>query len=838
MKKSSRLALLVIGSVFFAVVPVQESQECIDYPQWEQYRVRFFDPGLADMEALSPFYFTRRWMYKDELADVPDDHHRNIKEWQTWLGPDVLAADIDSVLYGDDKLGSLLTSIKLGTLAEDFPNNSFIKKIQQRDKKPALDYLLHLKQMEFLLQAPSDPWNDNYGNDRDTTFFNTSLHEEELYKTALERLEKTNDPFLQKRYAYQAILSDRYSGSDSLVMTRFDQHFNEKDTTILMPYALLYKAECLPKKDSLTYNYLLSKVFDLCDDKKVRTVNLFVTAWTEQTVAVAPTPHDKAMVLVMNLLQNPGFCIGALKRIHQWDPHNKYLPMLISREINKLEDWMLTKKMTGHDDPFVPGSFYDKFYEDDSEENTWEVREKKKEDYIKKQYLNARADLMQLRSWVETLERSGDLQEQQDFMRLAAAHLHFLSGNHRLAQFYLSKISKSADEKLQAQKAVEQLLLVPFTQNLKDAATLNRLATELQEVWKKPKGLDRPAELVSRLHLYFCNAMFAVENIPAAGLLYNKAWMTSTLGGNRSFDNLEFFDAHATVTDMTQLIEIQQKKAKTNFEKYLLEPGPVPENEESTGGGYYNYDGNYYYSESTSDESFPTLMPMPEMDELHYLQGTIAFRDGNLQQSLQSFEKVSPEFWAEYYHVDTDIFADAGHFPFEKKPARGPKTEVVRHFIELESESKKATGERLAEMYYQLGNGWYNVTWYGRSWFMFSEFRQYDDDDSPEIRNATRFRATPDLKRYGKVYFRCERALEWYRRALNAHPSKELAAKIEYMIAQCDKDIAVMEYNHEDHPSDYPSSPLFKKWAARYGGTATFAERMLHCPELKEYLGR
>ena len=128
---------------------------------------------------------------------------------------------------------------------------------------------------------------------------------------------------------------------------------------------------------------------------------------------------------------------------------------------------------------------------------------------------------------------------------------------------------------------------------------------------------------------------------------------------------------------------------------------------------------------------------------------------------------------------------------------------------------------------------------------MFSYNRNHYDDDSPEVRNAGNFPSTPDVRRYGGAYFRFDRALFWYRRALAANPPKELAAKIEYMIADCDRYVLIMHgdggtdryyYLYDDEK--LPSSPKFRQWAARYGQTATFAERMKHCPELKDYLGK
>ena len=93
----------------------------------------------------------------------------------------------------------------------------------------------------------------------------------------------------------------------------------------------------------------------------------------------------------------------------------------------------------------------------------------------------------------------------------------------------------------------------------------------------------------------------------------------------------------------------------------------------------------------------------------------------------------------------------------------------------------------------------------------------------------------------GSTYFRFDRALAWYQRALAAKPSRELAARIEYMVADCDRYVRIMDGGTDDYyygDEKLAHSSLFRKWARRYRRTAVFAERMEHCPELRTYLGR
>lgn len=838
MRKSSRLALLVFSSLLLSIVPPRQSEECGSYPDWEEYRMRFFEPGLDGQVALSPFYYTQHWLYGNAESDPErEDMLRNCREWQSYLGRDVALADIDSILYGGKSADDILIPLKSNGLESAFPGNTFVKRLIEPRHHAALEYLTFTKKLEFLQHAEEDPWQEwPAERSADTTFYNWDKQVETICKQSLDGLDaNASDPFLKKRYAYQAIVCQRYYGDEKLAVSLFDRNFNLQDSSILMPWALIHKAECLLHRgDSLEYNYLLAKVFDNCNDKKKRAGQLFVSAWTEKTLTQAPTPVDKALVLTMQAMQYPGRGFSLLSRIVNFDPNCRYLPLLISREINKLEDWTLTEKLTGYESLNMPDAFYQDFYSNNDAENMEAKLAQKEAAWRQNNLIKDRAYLRELRQWIETLLQRDGLPGQRDFLKLAAAHLLFLEGNYSAAQAQLSGISSAAPARLRLQRDVESLLLVPYYRNVKEATVQNDLASQLRHIWEQRQYLDQPAIQMSRLHFYLCHALFKVGDIPAAGLMYNKATYTSNEGGSFYSGNhqIEFFDAHARLGDLDKLISLQVDGPKTPFEKYLMEK-PAPQDAKE------KMDAFWWYGEDSLSA------PLPPLFNLLELQGTIAFREGDLQRSVAVFERLPNDFWTDESMVDVDIFADAAHFPFDTTPsARGAKTEVVRRMLALEAESKKATGARLSEIYYQLGNAWFNCSYWGRSWYMFSYARNHNDDDGPEIRDAGNFPATPDVRRYGGTYFRFDRALAWYRQALASNPPKELAAKIEYMIADCDRYVRIMRggnesfYGWHEDGEQALNSPLFRQWAARYGRTATFTERMQHCPELKDYLGQ
>jgi hypothetical protein len=833
MKKPYRLVWIVFGSLLLSILPVQHSSECISLPEWEQYRMRFFEPGLDGMAELSPFYYTQRWFYNDTDDPENADVQRNCLEWQTRLGASVSLADIETVLYQDGSADRFLNAWDAGRLAAVYPGNSFVQQLLKPEWKPVLEYLVLVKKLEFVQSASDDPWYEPAPDVKaDTTFFDWKKYVATLCDESLTGLEKhKNDGFLFKRYAYQAVLCQRYYGSDTAAIALFDRCFSATDTTVLRAWALVHKAECmLMQGDSLGFNLALAQAFDGCNSRRKHTVNLFVSRLWEFTLVRATTNRDKALVTVMKAVQYPGPGLALLKKIAAFDPACPYIPLVVSREINKLEDWLLTEKLTGIDGRSIPESFYDVYDGDQPQPFVASLFNKKVDAWRRNNRKKDFAYLHEMLSWLETIQRSHAWPQHRNFLRLATAHLHFLSGNYTSAEAVLAGIDAQASPRLLLQRDMEKLLLMPHLKDLKSMSAKTEMVRLLRLIQSRAQYLDAPGVQMSRLHFYCCHALFQVGDIPAAGLYFNKAYLTSNEGGTMHswYHKLEFFDAHASQKDMERLVALSEKGAKNDFEGYLLEMPAMFTDQESR---------LFYFPEDT------VTTPLPERNDLLELQGTIAFRDGDLMRSKAIFEQLPADFWTDDNTLETQIFGDGESLPFDKKASkRGGKIDIVRRMLELEAACQTATGNQLAEYCYQLGNGWFHCSYWGRSWYMFSYNRSYDDDDSPEIREAGNFPGTPDVRKYGGVYFRFDRALYWYRRALAARPDKELAAKIEYMMADCDRYVRIMRkgssdyYEYAGKPLD--SSPLFRQWARRYGNTATFSERMAHCPELKTYLGR
>ena len=92
----------------------------------------------------------------------------------------------------------------------------------------------------------------------------------------------------------------------------------------------------------------MALVFDRCDDKKLRMAMVFNKnkSIVDKTLAMAKSPQEKAAILTMTIVNNPGRTLNTVLEIEKLDPDYYALDFLLLREINKLEDWILTPSLT------------------------------------------------------------------------------------------------------------------------------------------------------------------------------------------------------------------------------------------------------------------------------------------------------------------------------------------------------------------------------------------------------------------------------------------------------------------------------------------------------------
>lgn len=631
---------------------------------------------------------------------------------------------------------------------------------------------------------------------------------------------------MRKRWAYQVITTGYYAPekvSRDTLQRIFSHHFDtQHDTTVLMPWALLKIAEMNP--NHLEANYQFARVFDKCQSKRIRAMQLFQPASADAALRYAKKPEEKAAIFTIRAIQNPGRGLADLQQIARICPTSPYLPLLITREINKVEDWLLTARLSGLAPwvSFAPDFDWDENY--DRKISRW-------------RRINAQKDRVyveQLRQFLENCaKRNRRNTALLPLLQLAVSHLYFIENQYTESWNILQQVKPGRDKRLQLQKQIQELLLLPHRRDVTRAATQTALARRLENVRHNAGLLTEPAIQLGRIYLALSHAFFNKKDMVTAGLLFGRGALTTASRNEHWWGGVGaagFYDNLATINDLERLERLLDKKQKTTFEQFIT--GPFEPIEVSEDPSEWNY-----FIEDSQNHS-----PVPGRDQLYELKGTFAFRDGDLIRANRAFAQIDTAYWGsgwdEDYCGSVDLIAADTVAPLPNNT----KARFVKKMLDLETEAARNPSKR-ALNYYLLGNAWFQCSYWGRASGMFAAGKSTDDTDRPDPyrRGPTYLSNQPDPARYGAVYYRCRRAARFYQRALDQRPDPELAARVFYMLAECDRRDRWMTARRLGESSGVQegdvASPFFRTWAKRYGKTAVYRERVERCPGLRAYLG-
>ncbi|HRP00910.1 MAG TPA: hypothetical protein PLN54_15885, partial [Flavobacteriales bacterium] len=306
-----------------------------DYTTSEDFRFWLLQPELAASRPLHAFYFTTEELYAtdyDAITALPYD--ANIAEWQALVGNAVPADDIASILYGTDPVDFFKHEEQL------FRTNAFLQALTKlKNGWPA--YIRYAKRCEQLVNS-EDPWGF-IAHDGDGI--------RKAWREGEALLRSAKQPQLRARLAFQLVRLAHH-GHDPERPDMDPQPYYEK---YLVPLrgrswmeasAAFYLAGML---DNPERDLAFAELFDRAPDKQFRMVQLFVSREVENYLPLAKDDRHRATLLVMRDLQHPGRALEDLERIAAWDPGNRHLPLLLTREVNKLEDWLLTPAVTEYD---------------------------------------------------------------------------------------------------------------------------------------------------------------------------------------------------------------------------------------------------------------------------------------------------------------------------------------------------------------------------------------------------------------------------------------------------------------------------------------------------------
>ena len=836
MRRQFRRFLRVTSLVVFIVLTGNSGYSCGTELGFDTTMFLLFQRDLQGDAALQPFCYAQQYLYDYTPDPLKSDQRRNCAEWRAFTGNAVTDMDVYNVQYNITPQQYLYCyrTGNWGGLAD----NPFIKWLQRKENKAAAQYMAFARRVEYEGACEGDPWHERTyrWDDGGTSEFDLSAYDS-LTNSALQQCKNTSG-FLQQRYAFQAIKLIYYGNFYDTDTTRrrtpigrqlidcYDTYLKDRPT-ILSDWALVYYANV--QSDRMKRAYYLVKAFDRSNEKKVF---VYLTVSRKELAQLKTTtrePGIKAAIATIEGLKNPGRALATIKEVYSYDPTSKYIPVLVNREVNKLEDWIWSPQIKGFESDVRianAGANYGSGSGSDSKSSTAQRDEV---------YLN------ELRQFLITI--AGSNTANSNYLKLSIVHLYHLQRNFTDALPYLNSINVVGNDKYAVQLDIEKALSVIYAGDILQPATKQRLndifahLTQLgivdTSVYKHDwSGIYDPpgqARLLRDLYLLLSTEYKRKGDIVTAGLLFQKSSVVVNeyFGGNGGCRNIDtpgseypdgsyyyrisYFEKYASPTDLDALLTFKHKRNYTAFEN-RLQPCRWP-----------------------SDDVYLDL------------KGTLLLRQEKYKEALAVFNKVRPDFWAttyayKYYLRKSSVTSVGSLLPAAsgsgKRYALESKREIVKEIVDLQDSLLKATDDRTrARISFMLGNCFYNISYAGKDWMAHSYGKGGSEHEDNKYFAYYSFNTTSH-RQYDN-YYKCANAIEMYSRAIKyAGSDQELGAQCLLMLSMCDG----IRYEYGNHKyvayENRYLSPYLGVLAKQYNRSKVLGNAADECPDVQDYIKR
>ena len=769
------------------------AQACYWYPEAESYRYSAFNPLGIPTSPYRPFFFTANFLIDyNNKAGQESDRDRNIKEWNKYLHGQVPEKDIYNLLYRTNAKSLIEINENQHPLANDsLRSNRFYQYLLKPQNKKLYEYISFSKKCEAFTSYPlwTDPWEED---DVDTAALVPLLLQSE------QTLQLPLDSFLHQRYVFQYIRLNYYSGGSLDVANIYEKEFaNSRTTSILKPWAMLYYANCLVRLNKIDQAcYYYAKVFNSCNEKKNAAFLHFDSKRVNAVLALAKNNDERADVIALASLKRPDMRLPDIMKVASLSPNHRALELMITREVNKCEDGLMTREINGFD----PSVNFMGVRWDNGRRVALTNMETKERSYAQ-----------QLFDFLKNCTNDKRFSNQA-FLNIAAAHVAFTIKDDKAALQYVTaaeKLQKNAPEGIQLQIQLTRLMAEARMTPTIDKGFENRIYASVQ--WLQKHGNQPDASRMLQQFMAFLASNYLHQNDIGKATLCRALSKTYYEVPNVSlvyFDEYEidsvrvsnigaiYLDELGNGDGGAQLIALLEQPNKTPFEKLLC----------------LDFNAN------------PQLK-----NQLLDVVGTLYLREDSLPEALHFFSKIPATYWHEPYgyRMDRYEYLDANSFYARMgdnhrccaaDTVTYNKYTFTYRLLSLKNEISKTHD---AKKMLTVAHAYYNMTNWGNSWQL---VRGYQSNMELHIHHT-----------YNEHYLGCKRATENYQKALEAATDKETKAACLAMLAQCEKnreywnDSKGKEYYNWDSRKQFSANKYFTQLVSDYGDTKYFAEIIDEC---------
>lgn len=756
----------------FLCAPVQEASSCSWYYDEDDISISPFDQTLINTPGLNPFFYSYHyyngysWEWGDDSINDFFDDHE--VNLRDWLAH-----------FGNQYERNDLEMLIYQTPQVGYENiKNYIR--TKKNGPPTLTfyplvndwkngkYAEEFQYLYFAKQTEPLVQATDYWEPqpRDTAAM------EQMMQIAMDQADKTTDIFVRQRYVYQAMRLAHYSGNYKDCLSIYDRYQNVLENNSLISYwCLSLRAGAYWRLGQFAQSsYYNSIVFDKCPSRKLFAERDFwidnENTW-QQCLQLCKNDHEKVVLWALTGINQNNSAIPALYEILKMEPGSEYLELLLAREIEKAQR------------NYFPSRDADDF--SDSEGN----------------------------SMYSMNVESNDINEISIFIQQGLSTNKVRTPAYWLcAEAFIGLMNNELD--ITQKYAALANNVVGNNNQLKDQIRILQSIATVHAI----KTIDAAAENV---------AMAAIDALPSEG--------------GRSTD---YYDSPSTTNDAYRLIMYdlyvlfkksgQFSKAEICRSEYLDYYDIYQNPKQEVISQLYAY--TQQKSESKLDE-FLKKEFTASSDNLLEILGTLSMQQDNYQEAVKYFTMMKSEPETNYWNLPADPFVihiwDCHDCDFTENPGTDDKLTLSQKIIAMEKQLADKSGD-MAEIAFQLGNVYYNMTHFGNSWMAKDyylcagcdgDYRGYEGGD--------------------QEFYDCTRAAQYYQLALNNSKDKEFQAKCIFMLAKCEQNNYYMSDDYDYENANGKKSAYRTNFALlnkKYSNTEFFQQAIGECKYFDYYVSK
>lgn len=789
--------LTILSSLLLLLLPANLANGCGFILDEEEYRVCLLQPDVSGHSELMALCYSPDYFYGEGINNNAAMMEANAREWQQHTHYKGSWKEIQVLMYD---IGPDLFLARADSLARVYPFLNYLQKHYSHE----LDYLCYARRCELMINS-DDPWRLNEGID--TTLAARCLQEgEALYKAA------TND-FLKLRISYQLLkLSYYHPGFGEEVAEVYNTRIKPLRLDSWLKESAHFYALSAESHSAVDYQYLLTRSFDLTIDKRFRCVQLFDRKNIRQVLPLAKSDHEKAVMWLMYELQNPGRSLPDIHKIYSLDQGNKDLAFLMSREVNKLEDWLLTPELTEQDPAIL--------------ENMWD--EETREVMMKKQG-SLDAYLKALYAFANKVIAEGK-QAEPALWQVLASHICILQKNMEDAKKHLQLAEQMpGSNKVQFQVKLNQLIM-SFDSKTRLTPALEQQVLAFEAYNKAhPDVFLKQNELMNQAWLFIGKRLVHAGDV-AQGIFFLSK--TNRVLGTISYwttkDYYEELLEHARPADYDRMLAMMDKTDKSPFEHFLTERNV---------SRYLTYDSYFYGYDTRPDTIQVNRSKVLDYKSMYYVQ------HNQLDSALQCVNQIPASYWEQrpYQLFKCFPFMVPGGLELQSNNDFCPynKRQYLQRMCDLQTLIATNTGD-VARHHFVLATGYFNMGYHGNYWIMNMPYKLSD-----EVSNNF-YELDTKNKPFIENYYGCKLAQDHYLEAMRLAKDTAFAALCAARASACNihlQEIRWREtvvYNRKAYDWNkafVPAYGAFKKaFEARFGNKDYYDDFVSNCYHY-EHLG-